>query len=158
MIFRRVLYWSAPLGIVWIWIFEEINPWLQQRWQARVVEASATRNLWLGSVAIDFTVLALAALGTHAAFFFKHSAEKKPLTVAWSVFPHLLLGGVLMGTSMVLRTPGVLDRLAGFGLSFLGSFLFYAGVVWSLMATLSSLLPSSVIESEKEIFGNVEGD
>jgi len=150
---RRVLYWSGPLGIVWIWIFEEINPSLQLRWNARVAEASATRSLWLGSVATYFAVLALAAFGTHLAFFFKQTAEKKGSTVAWSLFPHLLISGVMIGTSMVLRSPGMVDRLREFGLAFLSSFLFYAAVVWSLMATLNSLLPSSAPPSDKEMYG-----
>jgi len=152
-VFRRVLYWSGPLGIVWIWIFEEVNSWLQLRWDARVAEASAARSLWLGSVAIYLAVMALAAFGTHLAFFFKHSAEKKAPTVAWSLFPHLLISGVMIGTGMVLRSPGILDSLREFGLAFLSSFLFYAGVVWSLMATLNSLLPSSATPSEREMYG-----
>jgi hypothetical protein len=150
---RGVLYWSGPIGIVWIWIFEEINSWLQLRWDARVAEASATRGLWLGSVAIYFAVMALAAFGTHLAFFVKQPAQKKAPTVAWSLFPHLLISGLMIGTSMVLRSPGMLDRLREFGLAFLSSFLFYAGVVWSLMATLNSLLPSSATRSEKEMYG-----
>jgi formate-dependent nitrite reductase membrane component NrfD len=150
MIFRRVLYWSGPLGIFWIWILEELDRWLQQKWHARVLEASATRSVWFGIVAIYLIVLALAALATHRAFFFKRAAERRSFTAAWSLLPHLFLCGLLIGTSMVLGSPGVFDRLREFGLAFLSRFLFYAAVVWSLMATLDSLLPPFAAQSEKK--------
>ena len=141
MTFRRVLYWSGPLGIIWIWIFEELDRWLRQKWHTRVLEASATRSAWFGIVAIYFIVLVLAALVTRWIFFFKRTAEKSPFSAVWSLLPHLLFCGLLIGTSMVLGSPGVFDRLREFGLAFLSRFLFYAAVVWSLMSTLDSLLP-----------------
>jgi hypothetical protein len=63
-------------------------------------------NLWFGIVGIYVTVPAFAAFGTRLAFFFKRSDSKKPITVALSVFPHLLFCGVLVGTSIVLGSPG----------------------------------------------------
>jgi hypothetical protein len=143
MSLHRVLYWSGPLGIAWIWIFEELNHWLQQKWDSRMIESSADRNFWLSIVLICFIVLVSAALATHRVFFLKRSAEARLLTAAWRLLPQLFLSGVLIGTSIVLNGPKVSDLFRSFGLAFLGHFLFCAAVVWSLMATLNGLLPSS---------------
>jgi hypothetical protein len=89
MIDRRALYWSGPLGIVWIWAFERLDYWLRHKWHIRVLEASATRSVWFGLVAMYFIALTLAALSTRWAFFFKHPGEKMPFAKTWS----LLAGG-----------------------------------------------------------------
>jgi hypothetical protein len=148
MIDRRVLYWSGPLAIFWIGTLEELDHWLRPQWSALVLEASATRSVWFGIVATYFIVLALAALAAQLAFFLKRPTKRGPFTRAWSLLPHLFLCGLLMGTSVVLGSPGVFDRLQDFGLPFLSRFLFYAALVWSLMATLDSLSLSSPAPSE----------
>lgn len=141
MINRRVLYWSGPIGVLWIWALEGMDHWLRQKWQSRVLEASATGNVWLGIVAIYIVVLALAALTTHGILFLKRPAQKRPFATAWYLLPQLLLCGIVIGTSIVLGSPGVFDRLREFGLAFLSRFLFYVAVVWSLMTVLASLVP-----------------
>jgi hypothetical protein len=138
---RRALYWSGPLAVFWIGILEELDQLLQQSWQCRALEGDATRRLWFGVVAVYFLVLALAALALHLAFLFKRPREERSLTTVFSLLLYLLLCGALLATSMVLRGPGVSAKLKEFKLDFLGRFLFYLAVVWSLMKVLESLFP-----------------
>jgi hypothetical protein len=147
MIDRRVLYWSGPLMIVWFWAIETLDHWLQHSWQSRLLEGVATRRLWIGIAATYFAALALAALATRLAFFLKRSHERRRFT---SLLPHLLLCGVLLGTSVVLEGPGVFSQLSELKLDFLGRFLFYVALVWSLVAVLDSLLPLSAALPERK--------
>ena len=101
--------------------------------------------------------LALAALLTHWAFFFRRSGERRPFTAAWSLSAHLLLGAVLMATSIALGSPGVIDRLGESGLAFLAGLLFYVGVFWSVMAILISLSPPSPAQPDKGTLGQTTG-
>jgi len=101
-------------------------------------------------VAAYFIALALAALATHLAFFFKRPSEKSSFAKAWSLLPHLVLCGILLGTSLVLSSPDVSSRLNGFKLDFLGSLLFYVAIAWSLVAVLGSLLPVPAAPSERK--------
>jgi hypothetical protein len=68
----------------------------------------------------------------------------------WSLLPHLFLGAILVGTSPVLGSPGVFDRLQEFRLAFLSRLVFYLGVVWAFMATLNSLLQPLAPKKECE--------
>jgi hypothetical protein len=144
---RGVLYWSGPLMIAWLWMIETLDHWLQQTWQSRLLEGVATRRLWIGIAATYFAVLVLAALATRLVFSLKRSQESRHFT---SLLPHLLLCGVLMGTSVVLESPGVFNQLSELKLDFLGRFLFYVAVVWSLMAVLDSLLKMSAALPERK--------
>jgi hypothetical protein len=144
---RGVLYWSGPLMIAWLWMMETLDHWLQQSWQSRLLEGVATRHFWIGIAGAYFAALALAALATRLVFFLKRRQEGMRFT---SLLPHLLLCGVLMGTSVVLEGPGVLSQLSEVKLDFLGRFLFYVAVVWSLVAVLNSLLPLSATQPEKK--------
>jgi hypothetical protein len=137
---RRAFYWAGPLIILWRQVVVTLDHWLQRSWQARLLEGGAMGRFWVGVVAASFGVLALAALATHLAFFFKHRQERRPLT---ALLPHLLLCGVLLGTSVVLEGPELLSRLSELSLDFLGRFLFYVALVWFLAVLLRSLLPST---------------
>jgi hypothetical protein len=143
MSYQRLLKWSGPLGVCWIWIFEETDRLLRHEWHARDLGANVTKSVWFGFVAIYILVLALAALATYRTMCFKRSVENRPVSIAWSLLPHILLCGVLMGTSLALESPAVFDGLRQLGLVFLGRFLFYVAVVWCFTATLNSLLPPS---------------
>jgi hypothetical protein len=147
MIDRRVLYWSGPLMIVWSGMMEILDHWLERSWQSHLLEGVATRHLWIGIAATYFAVLALAALATRWVFFLKRSQERRRFT---SLLPHLLLCGVLMGTSVALESPGVFSELSELKLDFLGRFLFYVAMVWSLVAVLDSLLPLSIALPERK--------
>jgi len=144
---RGVLYWSGPLMIAWLWMMETLDHWLQRSWQSRLLEGVATRNLWIGILATYFAVLALAALATRLVFFLKHSQKGRRFT---SLLPHLLLCGVLLGTSVVLEGPGVFSQLSELKLDFLGRFLFYVALVWSVVAVLDSLSPVSATLPERK--------
>jgi hypothetical protein len=123
---------------------------LQRSWQSRLLEGVATRRLWIGITATYFAVPALAALAMHLVFFLKRPREKRFFTTAFSLLPHLLLCGVLLGTSVVLEGRGVISQLSELKLDFLGRFLFYVAVVWSLMTVSDSLLPLSAALPERK--------
>jgi len=144
---RGVLYWSGPLSIAWLWTMEILDHWLQQGWRSLLLEGAATRRFWIGTAATYFAALALAALATRLVFFLKHIQEGKPFA---SLLPHLLLCGVLMGTSVVLEGPGVLRQLSELKLDFLGRFLFYVALGWSLVVVLDSLSPVSATRPESK--------
>jgi hypothetical protein len=99
-------------------------------------------RFWLGVVVAFAGVLALAALATHLAFFFKHHWEKKSFA---NLLPHVLLCGVLLGTSVVLEGPELLRQLNELKLGFLGRVLFYVSLVWFLAVLLRSLLPRDAL-------------
>jgi len=144
---RGVLYWSGPLSIAWLWTMETLDHWLQQSWQSRLLEGVATRRFWIGIATAYFVALALAALATRFIFFLKRSQEGRRFA---SLLPHLLLCGVLMGTSVALEGPGVFSQLSELKLDFLGRFLFYVALVWSLLAVLNSLSPVSATLPERK--------
>ena len=86
-------------------------------------------------------------LATRLVFFLKHSQKGRRFT---SLLPHLLLCGVLLGTSVVLEGPGVFSQLSELKLDFLGRFLFYVALVWSVVAVLDSLSPVSATLPERK--------
>jgi hypothetical protein len=136
--FARCFTGPGPLIILWRQVVVTPDHWLQRSWQARLLEGDGMERFWMGVVAAFVGVLALAALSTQLAFFFKHRQAKRPFT---SLFPHLLLCGVLLGTSVVLEGPDLLSRLSELRLDFLGRLLFYVSLVWYLAILLRSLLP-----------------
>ena len=139
---RRLFYWAGPLIILWRQAVLTIDHWLQKSWQSRLLEGRAMESFWVGIVAAFVAVLTLAALATHLAFFFKHRQERRPFS---NLLPHLLLCGVLLGTSVVLEGPELLTHLGELKLDFLGRFLFYVSLVWFLAVLLRSLSPPDAV-------------
>jgi hypothetical protein len=139
---RRVFYWAGPLIILWRQVVITTDHWLRRSWQSRLLEGGAMERFWVGVVAAFVGLLALAALVTHLTFFFKHRQERRRFI---NLSPHLLLCGVLLGTSVVLESPELLSRLSELRLDFLGRFLFYVSLVWFLAVLLRSLSPPDAL-------------
>ena len=99
-------------------------------------------RFWMSIVAASFGLLALIALATHIVFFFKRPNERRPFALAvFFLLPHLLLCAVLIGTSAVLGSHGILSQLVELKLDFLGRLLFYVSVVWFPTILVFSLMP-----------------
>jgi hypothetical protein len=147
MIDRRVLYWSGPVAIAWLGTLETLHHWLQESWGHRVLEGRATPLFWVGITGAYFGMLALDAIATHLGFFWTQRRGERPSSTAFRLLPHLVLCGILLGTSVLLAGPEVATTLNEFKLDFLSQFLFYVAGVWSLTAVLGSLSTPSAGQS-----------
>lgn len=124
---------------LWLWALEALNQWLQLAWQSRILAGGATRLFWIGIATTNVSVLAVAAVAMHAAFFLKRPSDEKAFVRVFRLLPHLLLCGLLFATSILMASPGIVDNLSEFKLGFLGRLLFYVAGAWSLVAVFESL-------------------